>query len=68
MRQFNTEILKVSKDFSAVSEAARKVVVLNRDNLDQIIENLVQVSVELMATSADVRRSPWKMFYKPKPG
>ncbi|MFA6133073.1 MAG: hypothetical protein WC869_03535 [Phycisphaerae bacterium] len=68
LRQFNSEILKVSKDFSTISETARQVVVLNRDNLNQIIENLVQVSAELKATSADVRRSPWKMFYKPKPG
>jgi len=66
LREANTEILKISKNFSAVSEQARQIVTLNRDNVDEMIDNLTQVSVNLKSVSKEVRRNPWKLLYEPK--
>ena len=68
LREANTEILKISKDLSAVSHTAREVVTLNRHNIDEMIDNFTHVSSNLRAASADIRRNPWRLLYKPKPG
>ncbi len=68
LREANTEILKITRDFSVVSKTAREVVTLNRANIDEIIDNFTRVSANLRTTSADLRRNPWKLMHKPTPG
>jgi ABC-type transporter Mla subunit MlaD len=68
LRDVNTEILKIASDFSEVSHAAREVVTLNRDNVNEIIDNMTQVSASLKSASKEIHRSPWRLLYKPKPG
>lgn len=36
------------------------------ERIDRIISNIDEVSVNFKLTSRDVRRAPWKLFYKPK--
>jgi len=68
LREVNTEILKTAKNLSEVSDATKKIIVLNKDNIDEIIDNMTLVSANLKATSKEVRRHPWKLLHKPKPG
>ncbi|MFW6133613.1 MAG: MlaD family protein [Planctomycetota bacterium] len=65
LRQANDKILKVANDLSDVSGATREIVVLNRHNIDHMIENMTRVSESLKATAAEIRRSPWRLLRKP---
>lgn len=65
LRQSNTELLKITKDFSTVSAHAKEIIVLHRDNIDEIIDNMAQVSANLKAASKEIRRNPWRLIYKP---
>lgn len=47
------------------SAQARDVVVVNRDKINQLINNITEVSSNLKLTSREVRRAPWKLLYKP---
>jgi len=64
-RETSTEILRVSRDFSTVSGQAKEIVVLNRDNIDRVLDNFTLVSEDLKAASREVRRHPWKLLYRP---
>jgi len=66
LRQTTTKILRVSRDFAELSGEVKEIVVLNRDNIDEIIDNLAAVSADLKAAGKDIRRSPWRLLYKPK--
>jgi hypothetical protein len=39
--------------------------VLNRENIDHMIENMARVSESLKATAAEIRRSPWRLLRRP---
>lgn len=67
LRQVNTKILAVATDFQVVSSQARQIVMVNRGRIDESIDNLSQVSADLKATAREVRRSPWRLMYQPKP-
>jgi ABC-type transporter Mla subunit MlaD len=56
---------KITADIGVVSEQAKQFVVVNRDNLDLMVENLAQVSVDLKAAAKDIRRNPWKLLREP---
>ncbi len=64
-REINTNILKVSKDFTETSQTVKNLLVGNRGNLDEMIDNMVLVSANLKATSKEVRRNPWRLLYQP---
>jgi hypothetical protein len=40
--------------------------VTDDERIDMIISNISEVSVNLKLTAQEVRRAPWKLFYKPK--
>jgi ABC-type transporter Mla subunit MlaD len=54
-----------AKDFTG---AARSLLVSNRGRLDTIIASLKITSDNLKGASAEIRRSPWRLLYKPEPG
>jgi ABC-type transporter Mla subunit MlaD len=56
---------KITANVGVVCEQAKQFVVVNRDNLDQMVENLTQVSADLKAAAKDVRRNPWKLLREP---
>ena len=65
VRAANTKILEIAGDFAAVSEETKQIIVLNRDNIDKIIDDMAQVSDNLKATSKEIRRNPWRLIHKP---
>ena len=54
-----------AKDMSAT---LRSVISGNRGRLESIVTSLKATSDNLKATSIEVRRSPWRLLYKPEPG
>jgi ABC-type transporter Mla subunit MlaD len=65
LREANTRILKVVGDFAIVSEQAKEIISLNRDNVDETIDNLTQVSVNLKSAAKEIRRNPWRLLHEP---
>lgn len=63
--QASGEVLKVTKNFAELSEQAKQMVAVNHDSVTAMVDNLAQVSANLKAMAAEVRRSPWKLLYKP---
>lgn len=51
-----------------LTAAAKQVVVGNKGKLDGIIASLKATSDNLKNASAEIRRSPWRLIYKPGPG
>ncbi|MHC4983727.1 MAG: MlaD family protein [Planctomycetota bacterium] len=66
LRKANDKILTVADDLAAVSNTTKKIIVLNRDNIDMMIDNMTQVSATLKATSEEIRANPWRLIHKPK--
>jgi len=66
LREANTNILKITTDFSTVSGQAKQLVMMHRDNIDEMIDNMVHVSTNLKAASKEIRRNPWRLLYKPE--
>ncbi|NQU76697.1 MAG: hypothetical protein HQ546_10330 [Planctomycetes bacterium] len=60
------QLLDTLGDLREVSSTAKDIVTLNRDNIDETISNLTQVSVNLKAASRDIRRHPWKLLGESK--
>ncbi|MFP4052570.1 MAG: MlaD family protein [Phycisphaerae bacterium] len=65
VRQANTKILEIAGDFADVSKETKQIIVLNRDNIDRIIDDMAQVADNLKATSKEIRRNPWRLIHKP---
>ncbi len=65
VRETNTKILRIAANFERVSQEANQIVVLNRENIDGIIDDMAQVAGNLKATSKEVRRNPWRLIHKP---
>lgn len=65
LRETNTEIFKMAQNFEQMSEQAKEVVAMNRDNVDLAISNLAKVSTNLKSMSEEVRRAPWLLMNKP---
>ncbi len=65
MRQISNKALQIAQDFSAVSRNAKEIVETNRTNIDELLDNMTQLSANLKATGKEVRRSPWKLLYRP---
>jgi phospholipid/cholesterol/gamma-HCH transport system substrate-binding protein len=51
-----------------ITGSARSVIVGNRSKLDAMIASLKVTGDNLKNASAEIRRSPWRLLYKPKPG
>lgn len=65
LRESSTQLLGIMQDFREVSSAAKQVVAFNKENIDEMLNNLTQVSVNLKAASREVRMNPWKLMGKP---
>ncbi len=65
LREVNSRILQIAADFTEVSEQSRQIMVLNRDNVDQIVDDMASVTGNLNALSKEVLRNPWRLFYRP---
>ncbi|MDY6913576.1 MAG: hypothetical protein SVT52_03865, partial [Planctomycetota bacterium] len=65
LRKTNTHILKIAGDFATVSEQTKQLVLVHRQNIDELIDNMTQVSADLKATAKEVRRNPWRLLHRP---
>jgi ABC-type transporter Mla subunit MlaD len=65
LREMSTKLVKASGDLAVVSDQAKNIVLLNRDNIDQLVSNMALVSENFKAIAVDVRRNPWKLFHTP---
>ena len=65
LREVNTKVQKIATDFTQVSEQAKLVMTVNRERIDEIVDNMSQVSDDLKATMKEVRRNPWRLLYRP---
>jgi ABC-type transporter Mla subunit MlaD len=59
------DIQKTVANTRDVSATLRSVVTGNRSKLESIVTGLKATSDNLKATSIEVRRSPWRLLYKP---
>lgn len=51
-----------------LTESARNIIVGNRGKFDGMIAALKMTADNLKGASAEIRRSPWRLLYKPGPG
>ncbi len=56
------------EDVKQISSSAKSVLVGNRGKLDGMIASLKTTSDNLKHASAEIRRSPWRLLYKPGAG
>ena len=65
IREIANSVLKAANDLAVSSEQIKQLLVINHDNIDEMVDNMVLVSANLKATSTEIRRNPWRLFYKP---
>jgi phospholipid/cholesterol/gamma-HCH transport system substrate-binding protein len=61
------DIQTTARNLSATTSSLRSLLVDNRSKLDGLIESLKQTSDNLKYASVEIRHSPWRLLYKPKP-
>ncbi len=54
------------ENIKTLTQVGKDIFVLNRDNLQEIIDNFTETSAHLEATAKEVRRNPWRLLYKPE--
>jgi ABC-type transporter Mla subunit MlaD len=52
-------------DIQEVSSRARTIVTLNEDRFNRLITDVSETAVHLKSASKDLRRNPWRLFYRP---
>jgi len=52
-------------DVEVIGQTARKTVVLNEDRFNQLMMNITETAAHLKGASKDLRRNPWRLFYRP---
>ena len=52
-------------DLNVITDSTKRVVVLNSDRFNRLIENVKETSDHLKATSKDLYRNPWRLLYRP---
>jgi len=62
-----TEIQAASGNLDAATGALRSILVDNRSKLNSLIESLKATSDNLKYASVEIRHSPWRLLYQPKP-
>jgi ABC-type transporter Mla subunit MlaD len=66
LRRLNSELLVSARNLGELTGAGKELVAGNRANINDMIDNLTRVSTELKAAGKEIRRSPWRLMYKPK--
>ena len=58
-------VVTIGGNFAKLSEGAGAIVSVNRENIDEIIDNMGQVAANLKSASKEIRRNPWRLLYRP---
>ncbi len=62
------DVKKIAANTRDVSTTARQVMVGNRGRIDSMIASLKTTGDNLKQASSEIRRSPWRLLYKPGAG
>lgn len=62
------DVKKVAANTRDISQTVRQVINNNRGKLESMIASLKITGDNLKNATAEVRRSPWRLLYKPGPG
>jgi ABC-type transporter Mla subunit MlaD len=62
------DIKKTTANARDLSASTRDLVVGNRSKIDGMIASLKKAGDNLKFATAEIRRSPWRLLYKPQPG
>jgi ABC-type transporter Mla subunit MlaD len=62
------DIKAVAANTRDITGSARSLITGNQSRFDRMILSLRTTSENLKAASAEIRRSPWRLLYKPRPG
>jgi ABC-type transporter Mla subunit MlaD len=61
------DIKKIASDGRDVLQSARAILVGNHGKIDAMIASLKATGKNLEAATVEIRRSPWRLLYKPAP-
>jgi ABC-type transporter Mla subunit MlaD len=61
-------VLTIATNFAKLSEDAKGLLTVNRENIDEIIDSMGHVAANLKSASKEIRRNPWRLLYRPKKG
>jgi phospholipid/cholesterol/gamma-HCH transport system substrate-binding protein len=61
------DIREVATNLREATSGARSILATNRGRIDDMIASLKTTGDNLKAASSEVRRSPWRLLYKPAP-
>jgi ABC-type transporter Mla subunit MlaD len=62
------DIKKVAENTRDATGSARSILVSNRSRIDEMIKSAKTAADNLKFATAEIRRSPWRLLYKPGPG
>jgi ABC-type transporter Mla subunit MlaD len=62
------DIAATAENTRELTGAARSVLVRNRARIDSIMATVRTTSENLRGASAEIRRAPWRLLYRPRPG
>jgi ABC-type transporter Mla subunit MlaD len=62
------DVKRITENTRDATASVRSIVVSNRGKIDGMITSLKATGDNLKNASAEVRRSPWRLLYKPPPG
>ncbi|HWP39905.1 MAG TPA: MlaD family protein [Tepidisphaeraceae bacterium] len=62
------DVKKVAANTRDASASVRSILLNNRGKIEAMIASLKTTGENLKHASAEIRRSPWRLLYKPKPG
>jgi ABC-type transporter Mla subunit MlaD len=62
------DVRKTAENAKEITGSARSIITSNRTRIDNMIASLKTTGDNLKAASAEIRRSPWRLLYKPGPG
>lgn len=65
IREISTSVLKTANNLDVSSEKVKTLLAANSPSIDEMVNNMTAVSANLKAASAEIRRNPWRLFYKP---
>ena len=68
LHDVSKHVLTIAGNFAKLSEGTADIVSVNRENIDEIIDNMGQVADNLKSASKEIRRNPWRLLYRPKKG
>ena len=65
LRKNNTKLLEILVDVSRITADAKELMVVHKEDIDSMIDDMTIVAENLKATSKEIRRSPWKLLKQP---